>query len=128
MDKISGGCQCGKVRFEAHTSPDRVGICHCLDCRKHHGAVFFAAAIFSEADVSVTGETNHYEGRHFCPNCGSSVFAKSDDEIELHLGSIDRSSQFKPDYELWTNRKEDWLPDFPCTKKYDKNRNYLLSL
>ena len=47
MDTITGGCLCGKVRITASGQPDRVGLCHCLDCRKHHGALFYAAAIFA---------------------------------------------------------------------------------
>ena len=46
MDKFTGGCRCGNVRIVASGRPHRVGICHCLDCRKHHGALFYAAAIF----------------------------------------------------------------------------------
>jgi hypothetical protein len=38
MDEITGGCQCGRVRIVAVGRPRRVGLCHCLDCRKHHGA------------------------------------------------------------------------------------------
>src|SRR5690606_16056988 len=71
MNQTTGGCLCGKVRIIATGAPLRVGICHCLDCRKHHGALFFAAAIFPEAAVTVTGETSDYRGRHFCPTCGS---------------------------------------------------------
>ncbi|HBS22761.1 MAG TPA: aldehyde-activating protein, partial [Thalassospira sp.] len=32
MDKITGGCLCGKVRLVATGKPYRVGLCHCLDC------------------------------------------------------------------------------------------------
>uniref|UniRef100_UPI0030ED84E8 GFA family protein n=1 Tax=Yoonia sp. GPGPB17 TaxID=3026147 RepID=UPI0030ED84E8 len=71
-----------------------------MDCRKHHSAVFFAAAIVDSTNVTVTGETHHHKGRHFCPNCGSSVFAKSEDEIELHLGTLAASNQFVPAYEI----------------------------
>lgn len=46
MNQNTGSCLCGKVRFSVSGEPARVGICHCLDCRKHHGALFYAAAIF----------------------------------------------------------------------------------
>jgi hypothetical protein len=37
---LRGGCLCGAVRFEVRGGPYRVGVCHCLDCRKAHGAAF----------------------------------------------------------------------------------------
>lgn len=46
MDRFTGGCLCGKVRIVACGRPWRVGLCHCLDCRKHHGALFHASAVF----------------------------------------------------------------------------------
>ena len=73
MDHFSGGCTCGGVRFKASGRPDRVGLCHCLDCRKHHGALFNAAAVFAEAAVQIEGTPKEYAGRFFCPRCGSSV-------------------------------------------------------
>jgi len=123
MDLIKGGCLCGDVRYSATGRPDRVGVCHCLDCRKHHGAVFYAAAVYPEAAVTVEGEVRDYEGRCFCPRCGSSVFARSDGEIELHLGSLDAPDQFVPSYELWGARRESWLPPFPDTAVHPRNRN-----
>ena len=120
--QVTGGCLCGAVRLEARGEPDRVGICHCLDCRKHHGALFFAAAIFRAGSVTVTGETSEYRGRHFCPRCGSSVFSRSADEVEVHLGTLDEIDRFRPTYELWTVRRESWLPEFPDMRRFDRNR------
>ena len=122
MDRFTGGCLCGDVRVEAVGRPYRVGICHCLDCRKHHGALFFAAAIFPRDAVTIEGETRDYAGRHFCPRCGSSVFAHFDDEIEVHLGTLDAPDQLVPTYECWTVRRESWLPTFPGTKLYERDR------
>ena len=122
MPQVTGGCLCGKVRFIASGRPYRVGLCHCLDCRKHHGALFHASAIFPETAVTVTGETSAYAGRHFCPHCGSPVFARSDDEIELNVGSLDEPDQFTPTYELWTIRREAWLPPFPLVRHYERDR------
>jgi hypothetical protein len=122
MATIMGGCACGKVRFEANGEPDRVGICHCLDCRKYHGALFFAAAIYPSAQVEVTGEPQMYDGRFFCPTCGSRVFNRSGDEFELHLGAFDDINVFRPTYELWTIRRETWLPEFPVKERYERDR------
>ena len=121
-DGHTGGCLCGRVRLTASGPPDRVGLCHCLDCRKHHGALFYAAAIFDAASVWVEGETGEYQGRHFCPHCGSSVFAKTGDEIEVHLGALDAPDQFKPDYECWIERREGWLPLFPNVRRFTRDR------
>ena len=122
MSRFTGGCLCGDVRFVASGLPYRVGICHCLDCRKHHGALFFAAAIFPRDAVAIEGETRDYAGRHFCPRCGSSVFAGFGDEIEIHLGSLDAPDQLVPTYECWTIRRESWLPPFPGTRRYERDR------
>lgn len=122
MAKVTGGCLCGKVRVIATGAPNRVGICHCLDCRKHHGALFFAAAIFPQDSVQIEGETGAYKGRHFCCVCGSSVFAHHGDEIELHLGALDQPNQFVPTYEIWTVRREAWLPAFPFDHHYPQDR------
>ena len=123
MDRITGGCLCGNVRIEASGRPYRVGICHCLNCRKHHGALFYAAAIFPADAVKIDGETRDYAGRSFCPRCGSSVFARSADEVEVHLGSLDAPDQFIPSYEGWTVRRESWLPSFPDIRQYDRDRD-----
>ena len=121
MDRFTGGCLCSDVRIEAVGRPYRVGICYCLDCRKHHGALFFAAAIFPHDAVTIEGETRDFAGRHFCPRCGSSVFAHFDDEIEVHLGTLDAPDQLAPTYECWTVRRESWLPTFPGTKLYERD-------
>ena len=122
MNTVSGGCLCGKVRVEARGEPLRVGICHCFDCRKHHGALFYAAAIFARDAVTVAGPVRSYRGRHFCPECGSSVFAHSGDEIEVHLGAMDEPDRFVPSYECWTIRRESWLPDFPGLRRFRGDR------
>lgn len=122
MDQVTGGCRCGAVRLVAHGQPDRVGICHCLDCRKAHGALFYAAAIFSQDAVTSTGETRAYKDRHFCPHCGSPVFARWESEVEVHLGTLDAPDQFTPTYECWTARREKWLPEFAGMKGYVGDR------
>ena len=63
MDRFTGGCLCGNVRIVASGLPYRVGLCHCLDCRKHHGALFHASAGFPQDAVTIDGETREYVER-----------------------------------------------------------------
>ena len=121
--EVSGGCLCGALRITARGRPDRVAICHCMDCRKHHGALFYAAAIFATGAVQVTGDVRDYRGRCFCPCCGGSVFARNGDEIEVHLGTLDAPDRFMPDYESWTSRRENWLPAFPLARHFPQDRD-----
>lgn len=121
MTKVSAGCTCGDVRLIATGQPRRVGLCHCMDCRKHHGALFHASAIFSEDAVIITGKPSEYAGRYFCARCGSSVYSRSDDEIEIHLGALDEPDRFAPTYELWTIRREGWLPMFPNLTRFERD-------
>lgn len=122
MERASGGCHCGGLRILAKGRPYRVGLCHCLDCRKQHGALFHASAIFPQEAVEITGEARDYRGRFFCPLCGSPVFGRSGDEVEVNLGTFDQPDQFMPTYELWTIRREAWLPDFPLAHHYQRDR------
>jgi hypothetical protein len=121
MDRVQGSCLCGNVRIEASGRPHRVGLCHCLDCRKHHGTLFHASAVFPQHAVTISGDTSSYAGRFFCPRCGSSVFGRTGDEIEVNLGALDATDQFVPTYELWTVRRESWLPPFPAMRHHERD-------
>ena len=111
MDRFTGGCLCGNVRFVAWGLPYRVGICHCMDCRKHHGALFHASAIFPEDAVTVEGETRDYAGRHFCPRCGSHLFASSSARPQfrvVRVGALDDPSTVAPSANIWTRSAPAW--------------------
>lgn len=123
MTRYTGGCLCGDVRIVASGRPYRVGLCHCLDCRKHHGALFGASAIFPQEAVTIEGAPRDYGGRYFCPRCGSPVFARSGDEVEIHVGTLDAPDRLVPSYEIWTVRREAWLPRFPLARRYERDRD-----
>jgi hypothetical protein len=84
--------------------------------------VFGASAIFPEAAATISGATAEYKGRHFCPICGSSLFGRTGDEIEVHLGCLDAPSQLRPTYESWVIRREDWLPPFDVAGRNPRDR------
>lgn len=126
-----GGCNCGRVRIEVRGEPTRVGLCHCLTCRKETGAPFMAFADWPRSQVAVAGETANWtsttDRRHFCPFCGSTLFAtdaaETDDEVEIRLGTLDETpSGLTPGYELWVDRREHWLEAVSGAMQHRRDR------
>lgn len=124
-----GGCNCGRVRLEIRGVPSRVGLCHCLTCRKETGGPFMAFADWDRDQVSVTGETASWtattDHRHFCPACGSALFATdgTNREVEVRLGCLDAApSGLTPSYELWVSRREHWLQPVAGAQQHPANR------
>jgi hypothetical protein len=126
---LHGSCLCGAVQLELAGEPYRVGLCHCLDCRKKTGGIFAPWAMYPAESVRVSGETATHAARdytrHFCPVCGSPIFEtiEGSDEAEVFVGIFDEPNQLKPTYESFTVRREAWLPPLPLARHYERNRN-----
>lgn len=93
---LSGGCQCGAVRFRVTGSPGDASICHCRMCQKAFGN--FGAALVSvpESQLEWTRGTpgvfrsSSIVSRGFCPACGTPLFIREDEEpYELAMGAFD---------------------------------------
>jgi hypothetical protein len=127
MRILKGSCACGRVTFEARGEPKRVGLCHCMTCRKISGSAFNAFVIYPADRVTVSGEVSRWSAtpeseRGFCPVCGSPVFDRdAADEIELTLGTFDAPNLFTPTYEGWAVRREHWVKT-PDLISYPGNR------
>lgn len=78
--------------------------------------------MFPADAVSIIGTTANYRDRYFCPVCGSSVFSRSADEIEIPAGTFNTPNQVTPTYELWMCRRENWLPPFNVARWYEHDR------
>ena len=101
---LSGGCQCGKVRFTAEVDPSEAYLCHCRMCQRATGG--FAASFVSVqfADVSWQGEPDWYDSspiarRPFCARCGTPLgfrFREGSNKMDLTVGSFDDPSGFRP--------------------------------
>lgn len=123
MTEYRGGCLCGAVRYEVEGEPLRVGLCHCLDCRKESGAVFSCFAVFPATAFRSTGEVRTHSGRSFCPVCGSRLFNPSDREVEIRFGTLDVApTDLVPQYEIWVKRRESWLSPLPGREQYEEDR------
>jgi len=128
---LHGGCACGAFRFTARGIPARIGLCHCMTCRKHLASPFGAFAIYPADQVELgTAPTTEFKSsengrRHSCAACGSPVYDQYDgnDYVELMFGSFDDTSVFTPTYEIWVTRRENWLPQLQHgVHLYDSDR------
>lgn len=106
----SGGCLCGAVRYAVSGEPLRVGLCHCADCRKESGSSFVTFGVWPSSAFTSSGEVRVFDGRGFCPVCGSRLFNPGAAETEIRLGSLDDAPvKLAPRYEIWIGRREPWL-------------------
>ena len=77
--KLSGGCQCGAVRYTIYEPARSTNHCHCSMCRKIHGALFASLSRVSEdkftvdrgKDNLVNFDSSPQVHRKFCKTCGA---------------------------------------------------------
>ncbi|AGH47912.1 glutathione-dependent formaldehyde-activating protein [Sphingomonas sp. MM-1] len=101
---MAGGCQCGRIRYEAVIRDDKAYLCHCTYCRRATGNVSVAFKNVPQADVRwATREPDWYQSspiarRPFCPQCGTPLgFTYLDGtNIDLTVGSFDDPGFFRP--------------------------------
>jgi hypothetical protein len=129
-DRWTGGCQCGAVRYEFTVKPDNPCICHCRMCQKQFGNFFGSFAGSQVEDFRLTrGQLAIFESsddaeRGFCRDCGTPLTykAKSRPRISVSIGSLDRHSEMKPQYQYGLEACEPWfaeLHDLPGTRTGD---------
>lgn len=90
---LTGGCQCGAVRFSAKRL-GRASICHCRMCQKAFGG-FFGPLVTTFGVVWTRSEPAWFQSsnkvrRGFCGQCGTPLaydFGAS--AIELAIGAFD---------------------------------------
>jgi hypothetical protein len=62
----------------------------------------------------ISGEISSYDGRGFCPHCGSRILDTADPDpefIEIRVGSLDEAPfELVPEHEIWVKRRESWIP------------------
>lgn len=113
---LSGGCQCGAVRFRVEGQPGRASICWCRMCQKAFAGPFGALVTVDVADLVWTrGERSRFQSsdsiqRGFCAACGTSLtFEYSDDKIDLAVFAFDEPSAVAPRVQLAVESRPVWM-------------------
>jgi hypothetical protein len=136
----TGGCLCGRVRYESTGAPLFSLLCHCRDCQRQSGSAFIAAMRVPAAGFRITegaprffvslSDAGNHVTRAFCPECGSPLFIRVSsrpDIVGLRVGSLDDPSAFRPEADIFVKSAQPWdhmNPDLPKYETYPPGRAY----
>jgi hypothetical protein len=116
--RLTGGCQCGAVRYELTARPRGASICHCRMCQKAGGAPFmaFTADMREERVVFTRGAPAIYRSsevaeRGFCAVCGTPLTYRliGRDRVSMTIGSLDRPAEVAPTQQLGVESALPWF-------------------
>jgi hypothetical protein len=103
-DMVTGGCQCGRVRYTLTGKPGDAYLCHCRMCRRATGGASIAFVSVAVEHLRWDAEPDWYQSspiahRPFCATCGTPLgfaFLENATNVDLTLGSFDDPSGFVP--------------------------------
>ncbi|GAA0729229.1 GFA family protein [Sphingomonas japonica] len=128
---LTGGCQCGAVRYRISGARLVVYACHCRECQKQSASAFGLSLPVLRENFEVSGRLESWERSsdlgsrtrcHFCPECGSRLFhvaSLTPDRLTVKGGSLDDTSWLEPQAHLWVTRKQRWVVLDPAIPAHD---------
>jgi hypothetical protein len=132
--KIDGRCHCGHITYEAEIDPERVMICHCVDCQTLSGSAFRTVAFTREGTFRLlsgelkiyvkTSESGNKRPQSFCPECGTPIYSSTVGEGPkvhvIRVGTARQRDQLTPKAQLWFRSSQRWLADLGSVPTIEK--------
>jgi hypothetical protein len=116
---ITGGCQCGAVRYAMHVARvEKPHVCHCRMCQKATGGLFAALAGCAKDRLEWTaGEpaffaSSNLAQRGFCRDCGTPLtfaYNRPDARIYVTIGSLDDPEQAAIETQFGVESRISWV-------------------
>jgi hypothetical protein len=124
---LTGGCQCGKLRYEITEAPRLTYTCHCTDCQHLTSSAFSMAFVVPDSAFRLiageprptqsTADSGRVKIRYLCPVCGCwicspphpSVGAENVVVRRVQAGTLDDTSWLRPTAHFWTRSKQPWV-------------------
>ncbi|HEX9427237.1 MAG TPA: GFA family protein [Candidatus Polarisedimenticolia bacterium] len=132
---LTGGCLCGRVRYEITAPPLSAGYCHCTRCQRRTGTAAAPSARLAPGSLRVVSGQElikawrPLEGfaKLFCSNCGGALWSQSQQDpevISVRMGTFDTDPGIRPSARAyvayaapWEPIPDDGLPRFPEGRK-----------
>ncbi|MEM7546312.1 MAG: GFA family protein [Pseudomonadota bacterium] len=115
---MTGGCQCGAVRYELTGPPRDAYACHCNECRKQSASAFGISVLVDRTHLRILqGETQVWSRPtdsggtlfcHFCPDCGTRLWhigSNDPETVSVKGGSLDTPPDFDSLHHIWVGQK-----------------------
>lgn len=112
---LTGGCQCGAVRYALYATPE-ASICHCRMCQRATGGLFLASAGVPLAQFASTRgqpavfRSSSIAERGYCRDCGTPLFFRylAKNKIDVTIGSLDDPAAAKPSIQVGVESRVPW--------------------
>lgn len=141
---FSGGCQCGKIRYDINSNPIVAYCCHCTDCQQQSSSAFGMSVWFPASAFTLTsgalltwktrGDSGSEKVCTLCPDCGTRIyhaFPDQSDTLSVKGGSLDKIGEIPPIAHIWTRSAQPWvLPligDAICHETEPENFDHLVA-
>jgi len=132
--RVDGSCHCGDVRFEAEVEPNRVGVCHCVDCQIFSGSAFRVSALVAESDFSLlvgvpacyekTSESGKPRHLYFCGRCGTHLYGATplagETFYSVRGGVLAQRAELPPAVQIWCDSEVPWLAQLPSARRVQR--------
>jgi hypothetical protein len=114
---LTGGCYCGRARYEISAPLRNARSCHCSKCRKIFSGAGSAYAEVGPAAFRWTAgeellqrcETAHGWSIVFCGHCGSTLAASFADEVRgVTLGCVDGDPGVQIEKHVFVGSRAPW--------------------
>lgn len=134
--KIDGGCHCGALAYEAEIDPDKVGVCHCIDCQILSGTAFRTAVHVDRKRFNLlrgtpktytkTGGSGQPRIMVFCGECGTQLYGTGEGAnahvLSLRVGTASQRAELTPKRQIWRRSSVKWLNDLGIAESNDEGR------
>lgn len=127
---LSGGCQCGAVRYEVSGEAAHHALCHCADCRASSGAPATAWMAFQADDFRVTkGEAIAFNSsgaswRHFCGTCGTGMYFINEEMlpgiVDIQSATLDDAQAHPPGAQIQTAERLAYMADLAAMPEFER--------
>ena len=133
--KVDGSCLCCYLSWETEVDPESASICNCIDCQVLSGSAFRVTVRVTGAFKFLSGEPKTFEkiaqsGNRrvlaFCPQCGTSIYAKPPEGTEgffgLRVGSLRQRNLLVPHAQIWRRSAQTWIDHISAIPAFDGGR------